>query len=284
MFSSYCNQNFFIRAFAINSIGIAYGNQVAITAGLPPIMDTVSINSNIGVSVTVNSAIIDDRGCAITERGFCWSRTVNPIYFPFHVQLGNGLGTFSTTLSNLIPNSTYYVRTYAITVNGTFYGPEKTFMTTNTSGLAIGQNYAGGIIFYLDSSMQHGLVSAAQDQGAFPWGCFGVGMSTIGNVGAGAQNTATIVALCGDSNTAAKVCDNFYQNGYSDWYLPSSGEFSLIYLNLITNGIGNFNYGTVYWTSTECDVVSALRFHPLDGSVDCLFKSYSYPVRAIRTF
>ena len=154
------------------------------------------------------------------------------------------------------------------------------FTTATPSTPYIGQNYAGGIIFYLDETGEHGLVCAATDQGIYAWGCPGTSILTATGIGTGASNTAAIVALCSTPNTAAKICDNLVLEGYSDWFLPSKDEFNLMFINLYKNGIGSLvNY---YWSSSEYDANNAWYYYP-GCCIDVSYKN-SRMVRAVRSF
>ena len=225
----------------------------------------------------------DDGGCPITQKGVCWSFT--PTIGNPHTSEGAGSGTFVSTIAGLFANKTYYVRAYATNNVGTVYGPEKVFTTATPSTPYIGQNYAGGIIFYIDGTGLHGLVCADTDQGGYAWGCQGTSIPTATAIGTGATNTAAIVASCGESNIAAKICDNLILNGYSDWFLPSLEELSLMYTNIGVQGFGNFAYGYYYWSSSESDATYAWMVYLSGGGSNTFDKSASiWIVRAIRAF
>jgi hypothetical protein len=66
--------------------------------------------------------------------------------------------------------------------------------------------------------------------------------------GSGQANTNIILANCSEANIAARVCDDFVNEGYSDWFLPSFDELYKVFLN--RNIIGGLSMDT-YWTSTE---------------------------------
>ncbi|TAL51847.1 MAG: DUF1566 domain-containing protein [Methylovulum sp.] len=124
---------------------------------------------------------------------------------------------------------------------------------------AIGKNYQGGIIFYLDSSGEHGLIAAAADQSTgIQWynGAYITTGATGTAVGTGFTNTAKIIQAQGAGSYAAKLCANLEIGAYSDWYLPSKDELNLMYTTIgqgaaapLTN-VGGFA-GAWYWSSSE---------------------------------
>jgi hypothetical protein len=209
---------------------------------------------------------------------------------PFIVTNGSGIGSFEATMSNLVPNTTYNVRTYATTSTGTYFSNQLTFTTSSSSGLAIGQTYGGGIIFYLDNSGQHGLICAPGDLGGKPWGCIGTCLNVPTTFGSGAQNTATIVSLCSQQNSAALACDQYSINGYSDWYLPSFEELKLVWKNLTMNGVSGGLSMNNYWSSSDLGIDGgcsgrAWAFHFGCGCVNFSWmKDTSINTRAIRSF
>jgi hypothetical protein len=201
-----------------------------------------------------------------------------------HTNDGVGTGGFVSTVSGLSPSTQYYVRAYATNVVGTVYGNEMSFTTTSAPALAIGMSYAGGIIFDLDSSGQHGLVCAPSDQGAYAWGCFGTDIpNTSTAVGTGATSTANIVAGCTQRPIAASVCADLVLNGYSDWYLPSIGELQFMYSRLHLQGLGGFG-GALYWSSSQVNPFNAWYMGFDNGDINDNNKGYNYQVRAVRAF
>ena len=84
--------------------------------------------------ITINSAVCggevtSDGNGTITARGICWSTSQNPMIEDNKTTNGSGLGSFTSNLSNLSPNTTYYVRAYATNEVGTSYGNEVSFTT-----------------------------------------------------------------------------------------------------------------------------------------------------------
>jgi hypothetical protein len=196
-----------------------------------------------------------------------------------------GVGAMGpSAVLNLQSNTTYYVRAFATNSAGTSYGNEISFTPFQT--IAVGQTYNGGIIFYVDNTGQHGLISATQDLGiGSPWGCEGTpnnGTSLV--VGTGLFNTEAIVVGCSATNTAGYLCYNLDYNGYTDWFLPSRDELTLMYSNLHQAGLGSFSLAT-YWSSTEANSTTAWIKSFVTGSNSSNFKNTTtYRVRPIRAF
>jgi len=108
---------YFVRAFARNSAGIAYGNQINFTtkATLPFIcFNPIDAESIDAYSAKIGANIFSDGGSPILEKGICWSSTnVKPTIADSKTSEGTGISTFTSILSNLTPNTKYYVRSYA---------------------------------------------------------------------------------------------------------------------------------------------------------------------------
>jgi uncharacterized protein (TIGR02145 family) len=120
-----------IRAYATNSVGTAYGNDVTFTttAASVPSLTTNAITSPTLTSAVSGGNVTSENGSAVTARGICWSTSVNPTIANSKVANGAGLGTYSCNLTGLTPATTYYVRAYATNGIGTGYGNEISFTT-----------------------------------------------------------------------------------------------------------------------------------------------------------
>ena len=115
----------------------------------------------------------------------------------------------------------------------------------------IGTYAHGGIVFFIDSTGQHGLVAGAQFPGEHIYcadvlddGAFGTELYS------GYDNTLDIVNSCSDEN-AAIICFSHDDFIYDDWYLPSIIELYLIWSNIgpLTEFM-NYSLET-YWSSTN---------------------------------
>src|SRR5664280_2278958 len=95
---------------------------------------TPSLNTIAVSSITPNSAqsggnITLDGGTSVTNRGVCWSATINPTVSDNHTTDGSGTGSFTSSITGLAPNTAYYVRAYATNSTGTSYGSNISFTT-----------------------------------------------------------------------------------------------------------------------------------------------------------
>ncbi len=119
---------YYVRAYATNSVGTAYGNEVCFTTLEAPIVTTTAAN-NITQTSAYCGGIVVNNGGSVTARGVCWSTTHNPTTSSFNVSAGNGSGIFTTNLTGLSVNTTYYARAYALVNGEIIYGDEISFTT-----------------------------------------------------------------------------------------------------------------------------------------------------------
>ncbi|TAL47954.1 MAG: DUF1566 domain-containing protein [Methylovulum sp.] len=158
---------------------------------------------------------------------------------------------------------------------------------------AIGKNYQGGIIFYLDNTGEHGLIAAQTDQSTGIQWYNGTHITTGATgtaVGTGLANTSKIIKAQGAGFYAAKLCAKLVIGAYSDWYLPSLIELKRMYQNIgpaaaapLTN-VGGFA-SAAYWSSSEGDSTYAWeQYFSSGGRQFYTNKSGSRRVRAVRAF
>ncbi len=269
---------------------------VSAAAGLP-IITTTTVGAIVSCAASSGGSISSDGGASITARGVVWSTSPGPtVVLTTKTSDGTGAGTFTSSITGLTASTTYYVRAYGTNSSGTAYGTEYSF-TTLAGTMCIGATYGGGKIAYILQpgdpgyvpGETHGLIAAISDQStAAPWGCMGIVTgSTNGNLGSGATNTTTILSFAPSSVTAAQLCHAYSGGGYTDWFLPSTGELQKLYDNrsLIGGFVSCYCY---YWSSTERDAGATWSLNFANGSfyyngyfVDKNYLSY---VRAVRYF
>lgn len=126
---------YFVRAYATNSTGTAYGNEVSFTTtatggAVLPTLTTTNVTAITTTTASSGGNISSDGGAAVTARGVCWSTTANPVVAGNHTTDGTGIGTFTSNITALNPSTTYFVRAYATNSVGTAYGNELSFTTS----------------------------------------------------------------------------------------------------------------------------------------------------------
>ena len=132
--------SFKIIAEGINSEGpLFYFNETHLKSGfyamgrlndLPMVTSVMSVSDVTATSALFGGTVGCDGGAAVIARGVCWNTTGNATVKDSCTVDGEGMGEFSSTMSDLIPGVTYYARAYATNSKGTAYGEEIAFQTT----------------------------------------------------------------------------------------------------------------------------------------------------------
>ena len=314
------NVKYYMRAFATNKKGTAYGAPIPFTTGeyTYPSVKTVSVTDITAHGAVLTGTVTAEGNTTVTEKGFCVSIVPNPTINNLKFPVAIGLGPFSYYLANLSENKTYYIVAYAINAKGVVYGSPMTFKTLSSvpvvivdptkpvtptnpteGSLKIGDLHQGGVISYFFKETdpgyvrgeQHGFVVSPEDiSKSTYWGCPGLSIikARAENIGAGKSNSAEIIRMCGTLNSAARLCANYTYGGYSDWFLPSKDELNQIYLH--ADAIGGIDKTDLYWSSTEymgstiTDQNIAWLQLFIDGSYREARKNEVYRVRAIHYF
>ena len=207
--------------------------------------------------ITVTSAISggtitsNDGNYIVYMKGICWATHPNPMVMnDSYTENGSGAESFAAEMTDLTPNTVYYVRAYVVTLNGTFYGDEFSFTTLDDGS----NDHA-----YVDLGLPSGLLWANCNVGAdspedygdyFAWG----ETQPKDNF-----SWANYQYCMGSFNTLTKYCNNpdIGYNGFTDdlttlepsddaatanwgddWRMPTEGEWQELYQNT-----------TVTWTT-----------------------------------
>ncbi len=120
-----------VRAYAINEVGIAYGNDVYFsTNDVATALSTSAVSNITNNGAKFNGSIATEGVPAYTEKGFCYSKTSAPTISNKKVVVsGTGTGDYSYSINDLEYQTTYYVRAYAIQKGSPIYGNEVQFST-----------------------------------------------------------------------------------------------------------------------------------------------------------
>lgn len=172
----------------------------------------------------------------------------------------------------------------------------------------IGEVYQGGMIFYVDSTQQHGLLVSLIDLGdPIEWRN-GEGGDRITNarshgLGAGETNTRLIISeqtIDDQEGSFAALIANNYQIAadgkspcpttmsasltcYGGWYLPSEYELVLLHSSLKKMGLADLK-DDLYWSSTEGNTTQAWLLDFSTGETKAQDKSTRAQIRAVHNF
>ena len=147
--------NFNIFGYYIFSEYREYGRSVRPVSGggfEQPAAQYATVTTSEVTEITSGSAICGgnvtaDGGSAVTARGICWSTSSDPTIEDNKTEDGSGVGSFTSQIPDLVPNTQYYVRAYATNVAGTSYGEEVSFTTLAESNVATKTFTVNGVSF-----------------------------------------------------------------------------------------------------------------------------------------
>ncbi len=122
---------YYVRAYATNSEGTAYGAEVSFVMPNLPTVTTTAATDVTASTATTGGDVTADGGASVTARGVCWSTSPNPTIADSHTSDGSGTGGFTSNITGLNATTTYYVRAYATNAGGTSYGSQVSFTTTD---------------------------------------------------------------------------------------------------------------------------------------------------------
>ncbi|MEO9532032.1 MAG: hypothetical protein ABJG68_07100 [Crocinitomicaceae bacterium] len=116
----------------------------------------------------------------------------------------------------------------------------------------VGMHYQGGIIVYVDTTGEHGLIAGTVDLGTTSELFESPNTAPLVATDStdGAANTALLVAAAG-TYPPADLCDAYTGGGFTDWYLPAVYELQLIANSNYIMGGSRLALGVLYWSSTE---------------------------------
>ena len=265
---------YYARAYTINGQGkVNYGNQVSFTTlsnvGYP-VITTTAITSVTTSSAVSGGNITSNGGYAVTSRGVCWSTNINPTTSNSKTIDGSGNGIFTSTLSGLTSNLTYYVRAYATNSIGTAYGLQLSFTATAASTVT---DYDGNVYHTITIGTQVWMVE---------------------NLKTTHYNNGTVIPIVTDTTTWKNLSTGAYcwysndlttykniygalYNWYAvntgnlaptGWHVPTDADWSTLtsYLGGVSVAGGKLKEaGTTHWLSPNTGATNETGFTALPG-------------------
>ena len=150
------------RVCSSNTSGnsLTYSNEITLTTSSVinlPSITTTAVSNVSSTSLNSGGNISSDGGAAITTRGVCWSTSPNPtIALSTKTTDGSGAGIFTSYISGLNANTTYYIRAYSSNSVGTAYGNELSFITSSI------YNIPGSNVIDIDGNIYQSVTNCNQ--------------------------------------------------------------------------------------------------------------------------
>lgn len=214
---------YYVRAYATNSVGTAYGNEVEFTATavVGATVTTAAVTVFSYTTATAGGNVTGAGGGNVTAKGVCYGETANPAIGGAGVVTtndGTGTGAFTSSLTNLKSGTKYYVRAYATNDAGTEYGTQMDFTT----------------LIVAEPELSTGAVSSITD----------VSATVGGNVTADNGGEITERGLCWSTSENPTVEDDFIPAALGE----GTGAFSA---NLTELEMGTTYYVRAYAENSE---------------------------------
>lgn len=172
----------------------------------------------------------------------------------------------------------------------------------------VGDLFQGGVVFYVDSTQQHGLVVSLSDLGEPVEWRNGEGGDRMINakgqgLGSGESNTRLVISeqtidqqdgdfaalraasyqISADGKTPCPATMTASQTCYGGWYLPSVYELVLLHSSLKPLGLAELK-DEPYWSSSESNTTQAFVMDFATGELKAQEKSIPATIRAIHNF
>jgi uncharacterized protein (TIGR02145 family) len=272
------NTTYYVRAYATNIVGTAYGTlQTFITLNGIVELTTSAISNITLTSATCGGTITYDGGAQVTARGVIWSVAQNPSIDSYDGKTtdGSGSGNFTSSLTGLSPNTTYYIRAYATNCVGTTYGNEIKLKTIVGSISDSDGNIYYPVTIGSQVWMDENLKTTKYNDG-----------TSIPNIiNATDWNTLTTGAYCDYNNTPSY--SNIYGRLYNyyavvdsrklcptGWHVPTDAEYGTLAVYLGGGSVAGGKLkemGITHWNSPNTEATNETGFSALPGG----FRHYS---------
>lgn len=219
---------YYVRAYAENERGVAYGNQVTFqTESGVPTVTTKLVRVDNKTTVFCEGIVTDEGDSHIIARGICWG-TSTPTITNQKTSDGDGTGAFSTSVTVTNVHAQYlYFRAYA----------------TNESGTAYGE------VIEIDYRNPYNLFKVTDQKANYLVLPFDLARGYLDFDYNGEKD---------DRNTAFKYCKDLVAYDYDDWELPSLSVLQLMYN--AKDLIGGFT-NSDYWSSSYFYATDGMSYY-----------------------
>jgi len=124
---------YYYRAYAENTVGIAFGSVLSFATIAKPEVITGQASNVTNNSAELTMEILSDGGAAITNAGIYWGTDPNPEVQGNVISIQPATGSFLLELNELVPSTQYYFVGFAINAAGKSTGTLASFMTLDSA-------------------------------------------------------------------------------------------------------------------------------------------------------
>ena len=135
--------DYILAAYSVNTNGMGFSESIVVKTGETevPVLSLITPKDSTDFSITVSAKVLASGFAKLERVGFVWSDTEQEPVLPTNAGSSiTGLGycslydqleieEFSTTIENLAPSTTYYIRAYAVNETGEGYSDVISFTT-----------------------------------------------------------------------------------------------------------------------------------------------------------
>jgi len=254
-----------------------------------PVLSTTAITDITQTTAKSGGNITSDGGVLITAHGVCWSTNDNPTIDDNKTEDGTGAGSFTSSVTGLEPNTTYYLRAYATNSAGTSYGSIMSFTTQEGSSgstftdprdgkvyqtvvignqvwmaenlaylprvnmVADGPKYAPGSYYYVYDYNGTNVADAKATANYNTYGVLYNWPAAMNGAASSTTNPSGVQGVCPDG-----------------WHLPSDAEWTELtdYLGGASVAGGKLKEtGTTHWDSPNTGATNETGFTALPGGI-----------------
>ena len=234
-----------------------------------PLLTTTAVIYITQTLATCGGNITGDGGAAVIARGVCWGTNQTPTIADNKTANGTGTGSFTSIITGLTANTTYYERAFATNSAGTAYGSVVSFTTPGTVTDIDGNVYNTVIIGTQVWMVENLKTTKYRNGDPIQY----ISDSTQWNI---YFNTGAYCTYRND-NSYANIYGHLY-NWYavndnrniapSGWHIPSNDEWTTL-----TTFLGGISVagsklkeaGTVHWASPNTGATNETGFAALPG-------------------
>jgi uncharacterized protein (TIGR02145 family) len=275
------NTTYYVRAYATNSTGTAYGSEVSFTtSGTLATITTTAVSAITSTTATTGGNITNDGGSAITSRGVSWNTSINPsITNGTSTGGGSGTGSFTIPIMLLSPNTTYYVRAYATNSTGTAYGNNISFTTLQSAGTTVTDidgNVYNTVTIGTQVWMAENLKVTKYRNGDIIPQVTILWSGTVTGAWCYLDNNSTNNALYGKLYNWHVVKDTRFL-APQGWHIPSDAEWTTLTTFLGGESVAGGKMkeaGTTHWLSPNTGATNSSGFKGLPAGFTYYFSSW----------